>query len=371
MKRLGVIVNPVAGMGGPVGLKGTDGVQILKKARQLGAQPQSPKRAEQALHVISRISDKLQVFTCPGEMGENECRNAGFPARVIGTAKKRDTSSKDTKKAARKMLQKKVDLLLFAGGDGTARDIYEVVGEKVTTLGIPAGVKIHSAVYAVTPKYCGLVVTRFLEGHLMGTRVAEVMDIDEEAFRQGVVASKLFGYLRVPDSNTYIQCVKSRGTNTINESLHEIATDVIDQMHADTYFIIGPGSTTRSVMELLGQKNTLLGVDVIRDRKLVANDVNEEQIIRLIQGKKGKIVVTIIGGQGLVFGRGNQQISPRVIREIGRENIIIIATKEKLISLGGRPLLVDTGDQELDELLKGYMRVTTGRGQYVMYKLGL
>jgi len=369
MKKLGLIVNPVAGMGGRVGLKGTDGAEILKKARQLGAKAESPSRATETLKIISRIKDRIEMITYPGRMGEEACRKAGFLPTVIGAFEKDDTTADDTRAGARRMMAAGVDLLLFAGGDGTARDIYEIIGENATVLGIPAGVKMHSGVYAVTPKHAGLLSMSFLEGRLLDTRLAEVMDIDEEAFRQGIVSAKLFGYMRVPDNRTQIQSVKAGASITVAESLKAIAAEVVAQMEADIFYLIGPGSTTRSVMEFLGLKNTLLGVDIVRNQKLVANDVTEEVILKTTAGKKAKVVVTAIGGQGLVFGRGNQQISPRVLRQIGKGNIIIIATKEKLIALGGRPLLVDTGDEALNQDLRGYVRVTTGRGQYIMYKL--
>ncbi|UCF92175.1 MAG: ATP-NAD kinase family protein [Desulfobacterales bacterium] len=370
MKKLGFIVNPVAGMGGRVGLKGTDGIEILQKARQLGAKAESPHRALEAIKIAAATKHPLEIITYPRQMGEYECRRAGLAPRVIGDLHDYTTSAQDTRNAAGQLMAEGIDLLLFAGGDGTARDIYQIVGENAATLGIPAGVKIHSGVYAVTPRHAGMVARNFIEGRLMSTRLAEVMDIDEDAFRQGVVSAKLFGYMRVPDDSTYIQSVKAGSIRTAQESLQGIAAEVVDQMDADTCFLIGPGSTTRSVMELLGIKNTLLGVDITQNCSLIAHDVSERDILKIIKGKRTKIVVTIIGGQGLVFGRGNQQISPRVIRKVGKENIIVIATEDKLISLGGKPLLADTGDPELDEYLKGYVKVTTGHGQYIMYKLG-
>jgi predicted polyphosphate/ATP-dependent NAD kinase len=237
-------------------------------------------------------------------------------------------------------------------------------------LGIPAGVKIHSAVYAVTPKSAGEVAAMFLEGKLKVTRDAEVMDIDEDAFRSGVLAAKLYGYLLVPEEKKFVQSVKSGGVRAESQSLHAIAADVTAGMNENDYYIIGPGTTTRAVMERLRLQNTLLGVDVIQNKGLVANDATERQLLDLVQGKKAKIIVTVIGGQGHLFGRGNQQISPRVIHMVGKGNIIVIATKEKLISLSGRPLLVDTGDEDLDQELMGYIRVTTGFKDYVMYKVG-
>jgi predicted polyphosphate/ATP-dependent NAD kinase len=265
-----------------------------------------------------------------------------------------------------------VDLILFAGGDGTARNIHNAVGTSVPVLGIPAGVKIHSAVYAVTPSSAGKVASMFLDGRLRSAIEAEVMDIDEEAFRGGTVAAKLYGYLLVPEDKKFIQSVKSGGIRTERESLHAMAGDVIAGMDGedDCYYIIGPGTTTRAIMDRLGLENTLLGVDVVREKKVVASDVAEQQLLELVKGGKARIVVTAIGGQGHIFGRGNQQLSPAVIREVGVDNITVVATKEKLVSLNDKPLLVDTGDAELDDELSGYIRVTTGFRDYAMYKVG-
>ena len=371
MKRLGVIVNPVAGMGGRVGLKGTDGPETLRQARALGARPESPGRAVEALKVISRLRDRLEVITYPGRMGEDECREAGFEPTVIGSTDEGDTTPAHTEQAARDMVAAGADLILFCGGDGTARNICHAVGDHAPALGVPAGVKIHSAVYANTPRSAGEVAALFLGGALMNIREAEVMDIDEDAFRQGVVSAKLYGYLRVPEERRYIQCVKSGGAQVEAQALRGIAAEVVGCMDdPDCRFLIGPGTTTRAVMDALELENTLLGVDVVRKRQLVASDVAEAQLLELIAGNSAKIVVTIIGGQGHLFGRGNQQVSPQVIRAVGRENIIVIATKEKLISLSGRPLLVDTGDEALNGELSGYIKVATGWRDYVMYRVG-
>ena len=372
MKKLGFIVNPVAGMGGRVGLKGSDGADILKLAKEMGAKPEAPGRATEALKIISKVKDKIEVLTYPHEMGQDECLEAGFEPQVIGSIESGRTTPDDTMEAARQMAAQGVDLILFAGGDGTARNIYSAVGERVPTLGIPAGVKIHSGVYAVNPRGAGQVCAMFLDGKLLNIREAEVMDIDEDAFRQGVVTAKLYGYLRVPEERRFVQSVKSGGVLAEKEALVSIVSDIVDQMsnNPETHYIIGPGTTTRNIMDDLKLKNTLLGVDIVKGKELVASDVAEAKIWETIKGQPTKIVVTIIGGQGHVFGRGNQQLSPRVIREVGKSNIIIIATKEKLTSLQGRPLLVDTGDEELNDELSGYLRVTSGYGDYVMYQVG-
>lgn len=371
MRKLGVIVNPVAGIGGRVGLKGSDGLETLHKARQLGARSEAPKRTVEALKVVSRIKDRVEVITYPEEMGAEQCREAGFSPTVIGSIQSGETTPEDTRNAAREMAEQGVDLLMFAGGDGTARDICDAVDGKVTALGIPAGVKIHSAVYAVNPRSSGELAAMFLGGRLMNIREAEVMDIDEIAFRSGVVSAKIYGYLRVPEESRFVQSAKAGAVQAEKEALHGIAAEVVNSMNdTDCCFIIGPGTTTRVVMETLKLQNTLLGVDIVRNKQLVANDVGEQQIIDSIKGETARIIVTVIGGQGHLFGRGNQQLSPAVIREVGRENIVVIATKDKLASLAGRPLFVDTGDDDLNEELSGYMRVTTGFRDYVMYKVG-
>lgn len=371
MKKLGVIVNPIAGLGGRVGLKGTDGDEIVRMAKELGAKPEAPRRAIEALRAISEIKDRIELLTYPSEMGEDECQEAGLNPRVIGAIRSGTTTSEDTIKAAREMVAEGVDLLLFTGGDGTAANIYDAIRHKVPSLGIPAGVKIHSAVYAVTPRSAGHVVVMFFEGGLTKNRVAEVMDIDEDAFRDGFVTAKLHGTLRVPEESRYVQSAKSGGIQSEKEALQGMAASVIESMtDTDCYFIIGSGTTTRLIMVNLGLENTLLGVDVVREKRLVAKDVTEKQLLELIKGKAAKIVVTVIGGQGYIFGRGNQQISPSVIRGVGRENIIVVASKEKLASLRGRPLLVDTGDEELNRELSGYMRITTGYLDYTVYRVG-
>ncbi len=371
MKKIGVIVNPIAGIGGRVGLKGSDGAEILRRARELGARPESPGRAVEGLRIVAGAGDGIEILTYPGEMGEEECREAGLDPTVIGSIESGETSAEDTERAAAEMVDAGVSLILFAGGDGTARNICDAIGERAPVLGIPAGVKIHSAAYAVTPRSAGEVAIRFLEGSLGNTRMAEVMDIDEEAFREGVVAAKLYGYLLVPEERRLLQNVKTGGIQWERQALRGIAEDVIVGMEADDcYYAVGPGTTPRALMETLGLENTLLGVDLIRNRKLVANDVTESRLLEIVAESRARIVVTVIGGQGHVFGRGNQQLSPRVIRRVGRENIVIIATKEKLISLSDRPLLVDTGDEALNRELSGYMKVTTGYRDYVMCKVG-
>jgi len=363
MKKIALIINPVAGMGGRVGLKGSDGQEIQKKARSLGAAPEAQNRALLALKEFSSINS-VEIWTAPGEMGETCAKKAGFSPRVIGSIKEGHTRAADTINIAKELQEAGVDLLLFAGGDGTARNIYDAIGSNVPVLGIPAGVKIHSAVYAINPRSAGKAALRFLTGKSTTFREFEVMDIDEDLYREGRVQAKLYGYLKIPESRHYIQNVKSGGYSE-KEAVTGMAAEITENMEENILYIIGPGTTTRSVMERLGLPNTLIGVDAVRNKQVVANDVSEKQLFSILGNNKAKIVITAIGGQGHIFGRGNQQISPRIIRSVGKENIMVIASKDKLISLNQSPLLVDTGDVDLDRELSGYTRVITGFEDYV------
>lgn len=367
-KKLGLIVNPISGMGGSVGLKGTDGEDILKKAIELGAKPTSPSRAIEALNEVLPIKNHIELITYPRDMGEAEAQACGFEPKVIGALEEGKTSPEDTRDAARTMLKSEVNLILFVGGDGTARDIQEAIGDKLPVLGIPAGVKIHSGVFAINPKTAGLLAVAYLQDKL-STQESEVMDIDEEAFRHNRVSAKLYGYLRVPYENQMIQGTKTGSTTSEKEDIQSIAWQIIEDMEDDYLYMIGPGTTTKAIMRQLGLKYALLGVDVIRQKRLVASDVNEKQLLALTEENKTKIIVTVIGGQGHIFGRGNQQISSRVIEKVGKDNIVIIATENKIATLRGRPLLMDTDSPQVNKLLKGYSRIVTGYGRYIMYKV--
>ena len=371
-KKLGLIVNPVAGMGGRAALKGSDGKETLLKAIALGATPVSPQRAVEALKRMVKIKDHIELLTYPYEMGEKEAKESGFNPIVIGSINERETSPSDTRKAAKEMVGLNVDLLLFSGGDGTAKDIYDAIGEAIPVLGIPSGVKIHSAVYAINPAMAGELALMYLQGSTSLVHEAEVMDIDEEVLRgEDRVSAKLYGYLKIPCDHRMTQGPKKASSGGTHEIavMQVIADRIIENMETDWFYIVGPGTTTRAIMEKLGLKNTLLGVDVIKNRQIVSIDVNANELLHLIDGKKAKIVVTPIGGQGYLFGRGNQQISPEIIQKVGSHNIIVIATPSKLFSLKLKPLLVDTGDEDVNQMLRGYTRVVTGYGAEMVCKI--
>jgi len=273
----------------------------------------------------------------------------------------------------RLFVEQGVDLIVFAGGDGTARDVLDVLSKelnsKIPVVGIPAGVKIHSAVYAVTPSQAGELVNLLISGEPMSLHDARVMDLDEDAFRKGEVIAQCYGYLSVPVDDTRMQLIKQGGINHHEIAVQDIATDVIESMQPDTYYLIGSGSTTAEIMNQLSLDNTLLGIDIVYNQALVASDVDEQTILKTITDRPVKMVVTVIGGQGHVFGRGNQQLSADVIRHVGQENIIIVATNDKLRSLNKRPMISDTGDPDLDRQLAGLYPVVTGYQQQTLYRM--
>ncbi|MGD6809785.1 MAG: ATP-NAD kinase family protein [Candidatus Bathyarchaeia archaeon] len=352
-KTVGFIVNPIAGMGGAVGLKGTDGKAILDKAIQLGAEPIATLRAEDFLNELAPLKHFIHLLVGAGEMGETEAQKQGYTYTVVGE-KRQQTSSEDTKAIAQGMVDAKADLLVFCGGDGTTRDILKAVETKLPVLGVPTGVKMHSAIFAVNPRAAARVVFRFLNGELP-LREAEVMDVDEQAFREGRLSAELYGYVLSPYEPRLIQVSKLASPMTEDELRNQaaIAVYVIENMQPENLYIIGPGTTTRTISDLLDQKKTLLGVDLFVNRQIVEKDVNENQILQALQNsmsKQAKIIVTLIGGQGFIFGRGNQQISSKVIRQVGLDNIIVVATEGKVRNL--KSLKVDTGDPTLDAELR-------------------
>ena len=360
--KLGILVNPFAGIGGALALKGSDGAEIREKALAMGAEKKANEKMAKAISILEALSGKFTVVTASGDMGETVCESLGIPYEVIYTPSAAQTEGEDSERAAKAMVEANVDLLLFAGGDGTARNICSVVGTQVPVLGVPAGCKIHSGVYCVSPSAAGQVVSQMIAGELVSEMDAEVRDIDENAFREGKVIAKHYGEMRVPAELTYVQAVKMGGKEDEALVLDDIAAyvgEIIDD-EPDTYFVMGSGSTVGAVMDFLGLENTLLGVDVVKQGELIASDVTASELIALTHDKPTKVILTVIGGQGHILGRGNQQLSPAFIRQIGKQNMLVVATKQKLQALNGKPLRLDSSDATLDAELAGAFTVITG-----------
>jgi len=357
MRTIGLIVNPVAGMGGSVGLKGTDG-EMYAKALAMGAEPVSPARTREFLSHVS-CRGKIRLLVAPGPMGADHAEAAGFSFEIVGTLAAQPTRA-DTIAIAREMLDADADLIVFAGGDGTARDIADAVGLRVPVIAIPSGVKVYSSVFAYNPKAAAELLEAFVEGTAVSEE--EVLDIDEDAFRAGIVDSRHYGFLLVPEVGSLLQAGKelSGTTGSTAEAKQEIAVAVVEVMAPQTLYLLGPGTTVRAIADELGVDKTLLGVDAVVDGQLVGSDLNERSILELLDRyAKAVIIVTPLGGNGFIFGRGNKQFTPKVLRRVGRENIIIIGDRGKLLKIPS--LHVDTGDPELDESLSGYMDVIVGQ----------
>jgi predicted polyphosphate/ATP-dependent NAD kinase len=353
-KRVGFLINPVAGMGGAVGLKGTDG--LAEEARRRGAEPVSPRRAEAAIKELLGL-DAL-FLTAGGDMGEKALQRSGLELQVVRRPSG-EPSALDTKEACRSFIDKKVDLIVFCGGDGTARDVSEVVGSKIPIIGIPAGVKMHSGVFAISPKAAGELVRGYLKGDLLA-RETEIVDVDEEKYRAGVLDTRIYGIASTPYLPALVQERKQiYSASSEEEFKEEIAIFASEFMRDGSAYILGAGTTTAKIAKVLGVEKTLLGVDVVKDGRVICCDASERDILRILEeGEKAKIIVSPIGAQGFVLGRGSQQISPKVLRKAGPENLIIVATPHKLKETDR--LLVDTGDPDLDETITGRRQVICG-----------
>ncbi len=368
MWRLGILVNPIAGMGGRVGLKGTDGV--LEEAIALGAEPIAERKALEMIQALikayekSKLLSKIHLLTCAESMGGNVLKSAGFEDGEfdIVYSPPKSTSAKDTKEACKAFLDHEANLILFCGGDGTARDVYEIVDKKIPILGIPSGVKMHSGVFGVNASSVAEILVAFLEGRLEVSEV-EILDLDEEKYRQGDWSIRLHGTAKTPYEPNYIQGGKAiiEGAKE-NEIKEDIASFIIEKMGEkdDTLYILGPGSTVMYICDVLKINGTLLGIDVVLNKKLIAKDVNEKKLLELLSSyKKAKLVVSPIGAQGFILGRGNLQLSPDVIRKVGVDNILVLSTPAKLARTP--TLRVDTGDSELDkELAMKHITVIIG-----------
>lgn len=350
-------MNPVAGMGGSVGLKGTDG-DMHKKATELGAKPVTQERAREFLSHIKNKND-LSFFVAPGKMGENIVNNYNVNFSVVSSLNSEITSAEDTKRIAKEMLSQDIDLLVFVGGDGTARDIYDAIGLKRPVIGVPSGVKMFGSVFGVSARAAAEIVDELIQGNI-SIEEREVLDISEDAYREGKLDIKLYGYLKVPEVTGLVQSGKEpTRTTPSKENQKAIAQYIVENMDRDTLYLLGPGTTTKAIAdELELVKKTPLGVDAIYDRRIVGENLNEKKILDQLKNfPKVRIILSPIGGNAFLLGRGNQEFSPKVLKLIGKENIIVVATRDKINKV--KCLRVDTNDMEVDNMLKGYIKVVT------------
>jgi len=365
--RIGLLVNPVAGVGGAVALKGSDGPTVQALARDRGGQPRSPDRTRRTLDRIGDLADQVSWVSWGETMGADYLIAAGLNCEVLGRSDL-PTTEADTRHAAQCLVEAGIDLLVFAGGDGTARDLLESIGDRIPVLGIPAGVKMHSGVFATTPEQAGELVRRLISGGLVSSVHREVRDLDEAALRNGEIRPHFYGEMRVPEPGGYLQHTKERGRENESLAMTEIAADVAEQLQAlDIPVVLGPGGTVGEIKRTLGFEGTVLGFDVWHRGEVTARDVDAAWLLDHLT--QAVVVVSFTRGQGFLIGRGNQQLTPEFLRRIGRDAIRVVGTRTKLATLEGRPLLLDTDDQELDEAWTGLVEIIAGFEDRLLYRM--
>lgn len=423
---LALVVNPVAGVGGPAGLAGSDGADVQVEAAARGARPQAGERARVALEVVatslrpSRSADGVDatrdhapvILTAAGPMGEDAVRAAGLEARVVhrpggagAEASALETTPADTTAAVRALVNAGATLVLFAGGDGTARDVAAGLGPSpvvgvapsradgsasrdgvstadaddsahgagrrgVAALGIPAGVKMYSPVFAVSPRAAGALAAAWAEASATGAlpvQQREVLDLDEAAMRRARVEPRLYGTMPVPYRAGRTQSRKAATPVSEQAAVAAAARGAARALLPGVRYLLGPGGTMAELARELGVAKTPLGVDVVLDGRVVRAGASEHELVDEISRGPAKAVVSVIAGQGFLLGRGNQQLSARVLRLLGDDPLLVVAPEQKLVDLGGRPLLVDTGDPRVDARLAGFTRVITGAATTSVY----
>lgn len=374
--KVGLVVNPWAGIGGPSGLKGSDGADSVRTALAAGCLPQVGARLAAMFAACGAAAQAARWYAAAGPMGEDALRAAGMTVEACVPVDE-PSQAADTRRAVAALAALGIDLLLFAGGDGTARDVLDGLrvagaGHALPVLGLPAGVKMQSAVFATTPTAAGLLLRQLLRGGLRGSSDAEVLDLDEEALRRGEIAPRLYGYLEIPVAPALTQGGKTRAASGSGAQRLAIARGFAQEMDPHALYLVGPGSTTQALLSVLGVEGSLLGVDAVRgDGALLARDATRAGLEALAERWAGPphLVLSPIGGQGLVLGRGNQQISPRLLRAAGRQGLHVLAAPAKLRSLHGGVLRMDSGDAELDRQFDGYLAVVTGYRERTMWPI--
>jgi len=369
--RIGIVVNPDAGLGGKLGFKGSDG--RAAEARAAGAEDRAGPRMLQCLtHLqtltassLNRNQTSLTFVAWQGRMGSTWVPEIQS-AQTVGTEwvgnTPDSTSAEDTSNLVNALLDAKVDALLYAGGDGTTRDIVKALehrgeaAQATPLIGVPGGVKMHSGCFATTPKAAAEVVLSFALGDLR-TAITEVMDLDEVVYQEGVWKVRMYGEAWTPSSPRFMQGAKEQVERVSeDDSIEGLANHIgsLLQDEDDLMVVWGSGGTLRRIGEHLNQSLTLLGIDIQHGESL-HTDLNETELIRIIGGHVDNdgqqrpllLLLSPMGGQGFLIGRGNLQLSPSVLRLVGHTNLLGVATPSKLIGL--EAVRIDTGDESLDD----------------------
>ncbi len=358
-RRIGLVVNPVAGLGGAVGLKGTDGK--VEEALKRGAQDRAHPRA---VAFLRALDPDVTIITAAGNMGDDACEDAETSALVVYTPGE-PTTSDDTRAAVNAFVATGIDVLAFVGGDGTAADVADALRDtEVPALGVPSGAKMYSPVFADTPQAAAVVATTFTAAEMR-----EVLDIDEEAFRSGELRVGLKGTLRVP-THERVQGSKLAGEDDDVE-LATLGPAVAEMLDPDRIYVLGAGTTMLHVKSALGIDGTLLGLDVVKTTGsgravLLVADARSSDLEALAPGFA--LVLSPIGHQGFFLGRGNLPITPKVLQHTRiPEDIVVVATPSKLFATPA--LKVDTGNPFLDQQFPRFLAVTTGHNQTKLMRI--
>ena len=360
---IGLVINPIAGIGGPAGLKGSDGADVQELARNRGGVEHAVQRTVVALR---RLPKGTVVLTAAGAMGADAC--AAVPGLRVEVCYQpvSPTSADDTVAAVAALVARGVGLILFAGGDGTARDVLRGLSQpspvelgETPILGIPCGVKMYSGVFAVSPVAAGAIAAAVVEGADIAIETRDVVDISEQQIRAGIVEATLFGTAPTPVVRGRTQSRKAATGASEADAVRGVAAGLAARLLPGHIYFLGPGGTMAALASELGVPNTPLGVDVVQDGRLLLADASATELLGFTHESPCHAVITSIGGQGFLLGRGNQQFSATVLRALADPPLLVGATTGKLLGLDG-PLLIDTGDDELDAALAGHQRVTTG-----------
>jgi predicted polyphosphate/ATP-dependent NAD kinase len=373
--KIGFLVNPVAGIGGTPGLKGSDDSELRAAARAAGGVARGPVRAQRLLAALGAGAKRFEWFSWGGSMGAAALANAGLVAHILGNAPG-EPGAQDTVSAARAMRAAAVDLLVFCGGDGTARDILDAIGDTLPVLGVPAGVKMHSGVFATTPEAAAAVLVALADGGLVRSAVGDVRDLDETALTRGEVRARYFGELRVPEMGGFLQHTKESGRENEVLALEEIVAEVVERIRGSSGLsILGPGSSVAAIKRALGMTPTLIGIDVLENGRQLGADVGAGWLQAQLHARAAAgaapatLVLSFTRQQGFLIGRGNLQLTPAVLRLIGRERVTVVGTRSKLKSLDGRPLLLDTDDPVLDREWSGLIEIVSGYDDRLWYRV--
>ena len=368
MVKLGLLVNPDAGLGGRLGLKGSDGQAEIARSR--GAQDRSGPRMRIMLDHLAAISkeslDGIQWYLSEGRMGTDWIPPTISPFGIIHSSNS-STDANDTSQLVASLIDSDIDLLIYAGGDGTTRDVVAALSQygrpELPIIGVPTGVKMHSGCFASSPKAAAEVLSAWLEGDLLLSST-EVLDLDEDLYREGKWVVRLYAEAITPASPRWMQGSKMRvEASGEEEVIQGLAEHVRETLIDDQMMIIwGSGGTLRTIGGILGFELNTLGIDITLGTNIVASDLNEKEILAALEGHQGDVILLLspMGGQGFLIGRGNLQLSPDVLRMIGVDRVLGIVTPAKMLTL--RSLRVETGDPEMDERFskKKYLKVLQG-----------